>query len=107
KSIINRTRPSGERKSSNSSFPSGHASLAAAMACVASRRHPRLGPLMWLLVAWIGVSRVVLGVHYPSDVLAGVLLGYLLGAWALRFEVILGGAAAGGDALRTPQPLRA
>jgi membrane-associated phospholipid phosphatase len=105
KTITNRARPNGSRGGPNSSFPSGHASITAALAQVLSRRHRRLGPLVWVLAAWIAASRVFLGVHFPSDVLAGVLLGALIGTWALRFDVILGSAAAEAVA-RTSQPLR-
>jgi membrane-associated phospholipid phosphatase len=54
-----------------------------AMAAIGGREHPGLGRTM-TIVAWLlGASRVAAGLHYPSDVLAGALLGrvagYLLG----------------------------
>jgi membrane-associated phospholipid phosphatase len=59
------------------SFPSGHASLSVALATSWSLSHPR-----WYVIApsaaWAGavtVSRLYLGVHYPSDVLTGAVLG--------------------------------
>jgi undecaprenyl-diphosphatase len=106
KSVTNRTRPSGERPRRNSSFPSGHASTMAALARVAYPRHRRLGAWLWALTAWVSVSRIFLGVHYPSDALAGVLLGALIGASALRFGVLLGSAAAASAVVPTSQPLR-
>ncbi len=56
------------------SFPSGHACAAMAVAIGFSVVYPALSvPL--LLAAWlVGISRVVLGVHYPGDVLAGQLI---------------------------------
>jgi undecaprenyl-diphosphatase len=67
------------------SFPSGHALFAACvfggLAVVASARLDRLVARLavWVvaltLIALIGLSRVYLGVHYPSDVLAGYLVG--------------------------------
>jgi len=62
------------------SFPSRHVASGLAMAAIANREHPRLGQLM-ALVAWaLGVSRVAAGLHYPSDVLAGAVLGRVVGA---------------------------
>ena len=62
------------------SFPSGHAAMAFAFALAGSRMIPGSAWVCWPLAAVIAVSRVYLGVHWPSDVLGGALLG-LLGAW--------------------------
>ena len=94
----NRRRPNGDRGGRKSSFPSGHASEGAAVTQVVSRRHRRGGRLLWILLAWIAASRVFLDLHYPSDVLAGLLLGSLAGVLALRLQKLLADAAAAGSA---------
>jgi len=59
------------------SFPSGHAATAMAGALAGARLVPAAAPLLWALATLISVSRIYVGVHYPSDVLAGALLGLL------------------------------
>ena len=61
------------------SFPSGHTMNAFAIATVLALRFPALSPALLLLAAGIGASRVVLGLHFASDVWAGAALGALLG----------------------------
>ena len=57
------------------SFPSGHAASSGAGAFALSRIWPGATPRLWALAVLIGCSRVYLGVHYPLDVLAGLLVG--------------------------------
>ena len=57
------------------SFPSGHTLHAVAFTLVATAYHPEL---VWVLVPFtilVMLSRIVLGLHYPTDVVAGVLIG--------------------------------
>ena len=65
------------------SFPSGHTLHAVAFTLVALAHYPMLA---WLLIpfsASVAVSRVVLGLHYPSDVLAATAIGSALAAVSL------------------------
>jgi undecaprenyl-diphosphatase len=57
------------------SFPSGHATSAAAIAVALGALFPRARIVLWLYAAVIFVSRVALAAHYPSDVIAGAVVG--------------------------------
>jgi undecaprenyl-diphosphatase len=58
-----------------SSFPSGHAATAAAAALALGFLFPRLRVVLIALAAWVCLSRVALGAHYVTDVLAGAAAG--------------------------------
>ncbi|RZJ02177.1 MAG: phosphatase PAP2 family protein [Rubrivivax sp.] len=57
------------------SFPSGHTLHAFAFALMLSAFFPALAPVLWSFAALVGLARVVLGLHFPSDVLVGALIG--------------------------------
>jgi undecaprenyl-diphosphatase len=67
------------------SFPSGHTLHAAAFAWQACAAFPELAPALIPLALSIAASRVVLGLHYPTDVLVGALLGVACGALGASF----------------------
>ncbi|MEL0169307.1 MAG: phosphatase PAP2 family protein [Pseudomonadaceae bacterium] len=88
KQLVARPRPAlwDTVELASHSFPSGHtlgtAACAGALAIVLSQQLPGRGALWWWLaatwVALVGLSRLTMGVHWPSDVLAGALLGLAL-----------------------------
>lgn len=66
------------------SFPSGHTLHAFAFGLVAAAGFPDLAPLVLGFAVLVATSRPVLGLHYPSDVLAGAGLGAVLATIALH-----------------------
>lgn len=100
KALYDRPRPSLVTHGSivySQSFPSGHSTLSAAtfftlatvVASVETKKRTKalIFGLAILFVVTVGVSRVYLGVHWPTDVLAGWALG---ASWALVAWVVLG-----------------
>lgn len=65
------------------SFPSGHSTTAMATALVIGFMVPRLFRPILVIAVMTGLSRVVIGMHYPTDVVSGFALG-LIGAYAVR-----------------------
>jgi membrane-associated phospholipid phosphatase len=75
KVAVGRERPDG---SNHRSFPSGHASTVIMLAGVASHYYGwKAGVPLYALSAFVAVSRVEKGQHFPSDVVFGATLGYL------------------------------
>ena len=72
------------RSEAFSSFPSGHALAAFAVAFSVSAVWPRLQVAMWVYAVLICLSRVVLLAHHPSDVVVGALVG-VVGAMFVRY----------------------
>jgi undecaprenyl-diphosphatase len=61
--------------SHDSSFPSDHATAAFAIAVALLLRHRKAGAIAMVLAGLLAIARVTVGTHYPSDVLAGALVG--------------------------------
>lgn len=122
KSTFDRPRPELFRidtphaQPTSASFPSGHATAAMALFLIVAYLLSQLGGRGWFrvvsigfaaaLILAIGVSRVYLGVHYPSDVIAGFLFGFvwvnlcIFGVEGVR--VMRGRSRARGAALKGP-----
>jgi undecaprenyl-diphosphatase len=71
------------------SFPSGHATMAAAIAVVLVYHFPKARYWVVSLSLLAGISRIYFGVHYPSDVVAGFILGGIVGVISLYGEKII------------------
>ncbi len=91
RAIVNRPRPEDPNPGwMNSSFPSGHATSYFAAATVYSLKLPKLAPFLGVAGALLALSRVYLGRHWPSDVLAGAALGTCAGMLTVRLEKPIG-----------------
>jgi len=65
------------------SFPSGHTLHAFAFTTIAIAYYPQLALLLIPFACLVALSRVVLGLHYPSDVLAGAAIGAAIAGFSL------------------------
>lgn len=67
------------RNFSDSSFPSSHMASVTGGLIVLHSFYPMLLPLLVLFAIILGISRIYNGMHYPSDILAGIILGFIYG----------------------------
>jgi undecaprenyl-diphosphatase len=113
KFVIARPRPDFINRAARvftTSFPSGHATLSAitylTIAALLARAYPSFTVSLYfmalaaLLTVLIGLSRIYLGVHFPTDILAGWCIG---AAWALACWVLMAWLQQGGQ-VEAPGP---
>jgi undecaprenyl-diphosphatase len=87
KGIVNRERPEHNDNSRwDSSFPSGHAASWFALAAVYGAKYPKYAIPLYSAGVLMGLSRIYLGQHYPSDVLTGAVIGIGFGYLTLKLE---------------------
>lgn len=87
KPIFRRNRPWFTReaaqvvggKTPDHSFPSGHTAASFAAATALAIAYPSARPLLYVTATGVGLSRIHLGHHFPSDVIGGALLGTVIG----------------------------
>jgi undecaprenyl-diphosphatase len=90
KFVIRRRRPAGDwgsiyRNTDPHSFPSGHAARAFLIAVLAAGLGPFWGAVaLWVWAPLVSLARVAMGVHYMSDVFAGLIVGVAAGVLALQ-----------------------
>lgn len=96
KPLVGRLRPTLEmgaiivgNQKPDFSFPSGHATIAFAMAGVLSAYEPKFRTWFYALAVCISLSRIVVGVHYPLDVIAGAVFGWGIGQSVLYMRKFL------------------
>jgi undecaprenyl-diphosphatase len=89
---IRRRRPEGKwgriyRNTDPHSFPSGHAARAFLIAVVAAGMGPAgVALALWAWAPLVAVARVAMGLHYLSDIVAGLVIGILLGIITLQVQ---------------------
>lgn len=71
----------------DSSFPSNHTSISMAVSVVYFYHYPQYWPLLVIFVLFLAFSRIHCGMHYLTDVLAGIILGIAYGALALMIVI--------------------
>lgn len=81
--FYHRTRPFNDHSvnqlitNNGLSFPSGHAALFFAMAMAVYFFNKKIGGWFFVAAILMGLSRIIAGVHYPSDIIAGAIIGIL------------------------------
>lgn len=87
KYLIDRARPYDQIESTrllipaepDPSFPSGHTELTFLASTIVSRFHPGYGKYLYVFSFIVALSRIYVGVHFPADTIAGMIVGVIIG----------------------------
>lgn len=101
KNIVARPRPglclssvnfNGKILCDTKSFPSGHTVASFTIATILAHEYPEYSVPLYLLATTVGISRIYNGMHFPSDVIVGAIMGYAFAEDALinREQIISG-----------------
>lgn len=82
--ITNGTLPLINHTKADASFPSRHTSIAFIMALPYFYYKSKWATILILLATWVGISRIYVGVHYPLDIIGGVIVGILSNLISLK-----------------------
>lgn len=61
----------------DAAFPSGHTTIMAVVAFAYTFAKSKWAPLFLILMLWVGFARIFVGVHYPLDILGGIIVGFI------------------------------
>lgn len=72
------------------SFPSGHSANVTIGATLIGNKFPRSGRFLLFLAFFVYFSRIYVGIHWPTDVIAGAIMGFVIGYLVLKIERAIG-----------------
>ncbi|MDP3974147.1 MAG: phosphatase PAP2 family protein [Candidatus Daviesbacteria bacterium] len=73
----------------DASFPSRHTTIMSSFAFSYILTKSKWASLFIVMTIWVGLGRVFIGIHYPADIIGGVLVGFLSVIFALKIARIL------------------
>ncbi len=78
-----------DHSSTDKSFPSDHTAIAFAIATVITAYNRKAGIVALLIAFFIGLGRIYVGVHYPTDVIGGIVVGVCAGVLVVNIARML------------------